>query len=151
MDDWNKQLWQGLTSVGEEIEQFWQQTGEWIEDFAEEIIEVVEVISEPLQEIHNSVITDLIQQLEILWDESGFDDELWIEENFFLDEDDYLYPHKQNPSLTHPACVGCRHYHGRVYNGNLFVCAMHPYGWEDQNCPDWEKTTIDQQGNDFFF
>jgi len=21
----------------------------------------------------------------------------------------------------------------------LLVCAMHPHGWEDENCPDWEK------------
>ena len=37
------------------------------------------------------------------------------------------------------ACVGCRHYHGRVYNGNLLVCGMHPYGWEGDKCPDWDS------------
>jgi len=37
------------------------------------------------------------------------------------------------------ACIGCSHYHGQVYGGNLLVCAMHPHGWDDQNCPDWEK------------
>jgi hypothetical protein len=39
----------------------------------------------------------------------------------------------------HPACVGCRHYHGQAYGGNMFICAMHPYGAEDNQCPDWES------------
>ena len=37
-----------------------------------------------------------------------------------------------------PACAGCKHFHGLEYNGIPFVCAMHPYGIEE-NCPDWEK------------
>lgn len=40
---------------------------------------------------------------------------------------------------NHPACVGCANYHGQVYSGNLLVCAMHPYGWEDEKCPDWRS------------
>lgn len=36
-------------------------------------------------------------------------------------------------------CKGCCHYHGHVYGGNLFVCAMHPYGSTDDHCPDWES------------
>lgn len=37
------------------------------------------------------------------------------------------------------ACQGCGHYHGQVYGGNLFVCAMHPYGVEDTHCADWQS------------
>jgi hypothetical protein len=51
--------------------------------------------------------------------------------------------HTLEPMLNeHPACVGCRNYHGYAYNGVPFVCAMHPYGWEagDRSCPDWEST-----------
>jgi hypothetical protein len=33
-------------------------------------------------------------------------------------------------------CQGCQHYHGQVYGGTLLVCAMHPYGAEDDHCPD---------------
>lgn len=39
----------------------------------------------------------------------------------------------------HPACIGCQNYHGRVYEGNLLVCAMHPYGVESETCPDREE------------
>ncbi len=44
-----------------------------------------------------------------------------------------------NPTCQgHSACIGCRHYHGQSYGGNLFVCAMHPYGVDEHTCPDWE-------------
>jgi hypothetical protein len=46
---------------------------------------------------------------------------------------------------SHTACVGCRNYCGETYGGNLLVCAMHPYGVEEETCPDWESTwPIDQ-------
>jgi len=38
----------------------------------------------------------------------------------------------------HTACIGCKNYHGRRYNGNFLVCGIHPYGWNDENCPDWQ-------------
>jgi len=40
--------------------------------------------------------------------------------------------------MEQPACVGCKHYHGQVYNDQIFVCAMHPYGVGLETCPDWE-------------
>jgi hypothetical protein len=49
--------------------------------------------------------------------------------------------HTVEPMLNnHSACVGCRHYHGQEYGGNLLVCGMHPYGWESETCPDWESS-----------
>lgn len=45
-----------------------------------------------------------------------------------------------NPLLDHhPACVGCRHYHGQTYGDAFLVCAMYPYGWSERSCPDWES------------
>jgi hypothetical protein len=37
-----------------------------------------------------------------------------------------------------PACRGCCHYHGRTYGGTRLVCGMHPYGVEEEYCPDWQ-------------
>lgn len=46
-----------------------------------------------------------------------------------------------NPMVNnHPACVGCRNYHGYSYGGEMLVCGMHPYGWQEASCPDWEST-----------
>jgi len=44
----------------------------------------------------------------------------------------YPSPHE------HPACQGCKHYHGYRYGEHLLVCAMHPYGSDNEHCPDWE-------------
>lgn len=40
------------------------------------------------------------------------------------------------------ACVGCEHYHGIAYGYNkatraVLICALHPYGWQGDGCPDW--------------
>lgn len=45
--------------------------------------------------------------------------------------------------ITPQACRGCRHYHGRTYNGNFLVCGMHPYGVETETCSDWESKQSD--------
>lgn len=42
---------------------------------------------------------------------------------------------------TPPACVGCSNYHGEIYKGIQFICAMHPNGVEnDSNCNDYCRT-----------
>lgn len=40
----------------------------------------------------------------------------------------------------HPACVGCRHFHGQYYGNSFLVCGMHPYGMSEgvETCPDKE-------------
>ncbi len=38
------------------------------------------------------------------------------------------------------ACEGCDHYHGQTYGGNFLVCGMHPYGVQDEHCPDWQSS-----------
>jgi hypothetical protein len=38
-----------------------------------------------------------------------------------------------------PGCAGCRHYHGQSYGGNFLVCGMYPYGYEGEQCPDWQS------------
>jgi hypothetical protein len=38
-----------------------------------------------------------------------------------------------------PACKGCRNYHGQWYGTNRLICGIHPHGWSDENCPDYEQ------------
>lgn len=45
------------------------------------------------------------------------------------------------------ACKGCAHYHGRVYGGNMLVCAMHPMGVEGDQCGDWENKESKGEGD----
>ncbi len=52
---------------------------------------------------------------------------------------DQLTPKQDATPTHHPVCIGCRHYHGRLYHNVLLVCAMHPYGATGSTCPDWES------------
>jgi hypothetical protein len=35
------------------------------------------------------------------------------------------------------ACQGCNNYHGEFYQDVQLICAIHTYGWNDDNCPDF--------------
>ena len=92
-------------------------------------------------EINEEIIIDLEQFIqEVLPQELeeffNSDESLFSE----LDESsDFILTPKVNPDPnTHPACIGCRNYHGYIYGGNLLVCGFHPYGWDSDSCPDWQ-------------
>ncbi len=43
-----------------------------------------------------------------------------------------------NSSFERPkACVGCRYYYGKSHGNTQLICAMHPYGSNDDTCLDW--------------
>lgn len=131
MEDWSQDFFAMLEAATQECEQFFQDVGE-----------IVEVVS---QEIHNAIVVEVEQLVQDFWEPIvGIYNELELEIDTSLDdfasEADSLITYKLESSLNHhPACMGCSHYHGQVYGGNLLVCGMHPYGWDDENCPDWEK------------
>ncbi|MDJ0568580.1 MAG: hypothetical protein QNJ53_05990 [Pleurocapsa sp. MO_192.B19] len=33
-------------------------------------------------------------------------------------------------------CRTCKHHHGQIYGGVELVCAVHPYGYSGDSCPD---------------
>lgn len=35
-------------------------------------------------------------------------------------------------------CSGCRNYYGESHEGNKLICALHPYGFKDDFCPDYK-------------
>jgi hypothetical protein len=123
MDDWQKEFWEVVETVTVGIETFFQD------------------VTQTIEEIHTEIVIDI---------EQFFQDVLPIElEEFFstgefpfseLDNSsDFFLTPKVNPDPnTHPACIGCQNYHGYIYGGNLLVCGLHPYGWDDKTCPDWE-------------
>jgi hypothetical protein len=72
--------------------------------------------------------------------------------------DRMIFPFRQTvePTLNqHPVCVGCRNYHGQVYNGQMLVCGMHPFGVPqgvescgDKEAIDWGKTGFFDRDHD---
>ena len=130
MEKWQKDFFELLETVGDEVDQFFQGVTETVDSF----FELTEEITEQVQ---NTIVTEIDQYLNELA-EPIF--EVYWELEEVMGEVDQPLPYPVEPTQQeHPACIGCRHYHGQVYSGNLLVCGMHPYGWEDENCPDWEQ------------
>ncbi|WP_164674468.1 hypothetical protein [Spirulina subsalsa] len=126
MEDWSKEFWEMFDTVTQEIEQFVNEVGEVAEAIA---LEVQEVVETELDQWFESFVTPLLFPFEDPPDWAEFPDH----------ELDLLFTEQVSPSLDqHPACIGCQHYHGQVYNGTLLVCAMHPYGSDTPTCPDWD-------------
>ncbi len=141
MEDWQKNFFAVLETTAVEIEHFFRDVSEVIEDVAEEIGETIDTINEQLQE---TIKEDFDRHINDFFG-SILDLDLSIdtEEMFFdgiIEEQDWPIASKLRPDLeNHPACIGCHHYHGLIYGGNLLVCGMHPYGWDQENCPDWQE------------
>lgn len=56
-------------------------------------------------------------------------DEYFLEGSCFTEEQEkYL-------SKTHK-CNHCKYFHGHQYSGVDLICAVHPAGWEGDDCPD---------------
>lgn len=123
MDDWNKEIWSVLESIATEVENFFQEIGVAIAEIQTEVATELEQV---LTEVMPPDLEEFIGLRE------------WRE--LFSDDFDTLVNPKVEPDAnTHSACLGCQHYHGRIYGGNLLVCGMHPHGWDGDSCPDWEE------------
>ena len=132
MEEWSKGIFELIDSVACMVDEFFLDVTEMVEIFADDLQNTVGVeIDQCLQDMFEP-IAELYAHLEEL-----------------VDDTEPTFPYPVEPTLErHPACMGCSHYHGQVYGGNLFVCAMHPYGWDTESCPDWEKNGTD--GSNFY-
>ncbi|MBW4618992.1 MAG: hypothetical protein KME17_06500 [Cyanosarcina radialis HA8281-LM2] len=126
MEDWSKDFFQMLNQAVEAVDEF--------------LVELAEAVETAIEQVHTTVMVEIEQYLQELCEPLS---ELDLEE---LEEtaqfDPFIFPREEPTLEKHPACIGCRHYHGQIYGGNLLVCAMHPYGWDDANCPDWETAEL---------
>lgn len=130
MDQWQKDFLEMLETVADEVKSFFMGVTEMVDEF----FDLSEEISEQVQ---NTIAIEIDQYLNELA-EPLF--EVYWELEEVVGEVDQPFPHTVEPTPEeNPACMGCRHYHGQVYGGNLLVCGMHPYGWDGENCPDWEQ------------
>ena len=131
MDEWQKDFSDIVKSVSEEVERFFIGMTEVVDTF----IEITEEISEQVQISLRSEVDQYLQDLTEPFLEAYWDFDEVLEDD---SEDHFPYP-VEPTERKNPACVGCRNYHGQVYNGNLLVCGIHPHGWADENCPDKEE------------
>jgi len=131
MENWQKDFLEILEDVTDEVEHFFVGVTEIVDSF----FEVSETIASQLQ---NTIAVEFDLYVQD-WAEPLFD--VYSDLEDVMNDLEQPFPHLVEPTDTrHPACKGCSQYHGQVYNGNLLVCGMHPYGWEDSNCPDWQSS-----------
>lgn len=127
-------MFEAFEAFANEVERFFTDVAK---DFNEMMDAIVEV-SEELVDQMNDATVEFEQQM------TDFIDpilEAYLGFEVTLEERTRPLMHTVDPVLNnHPACVGCRNYHGQMYGGNVLVCGMHPYGWEGEKCPDWEST-----------
>ncbi|MBR8829077.1 MAG: hypothetical protein DSM107014_14455 [Gomphosphaeria aponina SAG 52.96 = DSM 107014] len=151
MEDWQKNFLGILEAVTAEVEQFCLEVGEAVEVFAEDFGEalasltleidniIVAEIDQSLQDFFEPMVEIYLELEELALEEDDIGERVFYFDGDPIEETDLWLNPKIEPTATeHPACIGCGNYHGRVYGGNLLVCGMHPYGWDDENCPDWE-------------
>lgn len=130
MEQWQKDLIEIIETVAVEVEQFFLGMGEMVDAF----FELTEEITDQVQ---STIVTEVDQYLQDLAE--PILEAYWELEDVVADIDPaFPYPVAATAE-ENPACVGCSNYHGQAYGGNLLVCAMHPHGWDDVNCPDWEQ------------
>jgi hypothetical protein len=108
-----------------------------MEDWQQDWAKTVEAAAQGIEKFFQEVSQDLGEATLTLME---FTDEM-AEEMQLLDQlSDFTSPTMEPLLDQHPVCEGCRHYHGHVYNGTPFICAMHPYGIVDgaDHCADKE-------------
>jgi hypothetical protein len=148
MEDWQKDWMIILEKAKNDFEEFCDHLAITAENVAKDVSQaieglVVEVEDNLNQEVENffQEIDDFVVQLlqPLIEQEEDFEETIFFEQDFSLEVDfDFDYPTLKPNAQKHSACIGCTNYHGKIYGGNLLVCAMHPYGWDDDYCPDWD-------------
>lgn len=153
MEDWTTEfvraIEQAVESVeawtndaGEELDKQFEEWSNWSDEVAEQMYAAISEVV-PLDEVAQDVdraIEDWLDWLEPLFpldDDGAIDD--WGFPDSDGDRDPFVPITYVRPTANrHPACRGCQHYHGQMYGDNLLVCGMHPYGWDGEDCPDWD-------------
>ncbi|MBV9384898.1 MAG: hypothetical protein JOZ78_00560 [Chroococcidiopsidaceae cyanobacterium CP_BM_ER_R8_30] len=129
MEQWQKNFFGMLETLTGEAERFFL-------GFTEMVDTLFEISEEITDQVQTSIVSEIDQYLSDLAEPLL---EVYWELEEVVGDMDQPFPYGVEPTPEeHPACIGCRHYHGQVYGGNLLVCGMHPYGVEAETCPDWQ-------------
>lgn len=136
MEQWQKDLIDMIETVADEVEKFFLGMNDMVDAFFEFAGEITQEVqsnttdAENFARLREQFLEELREPItEICWELEDIAEDV-----------NPGFPYAVEATIEkNAACIGCSHYHGQVYGGNLLVCAMHPHGWDDQNCPDWEK------------
>ena len=141
MNDWQDEWRKQIEKTAAEMEGFFTEVGEATELLVDEVTQSVGSLFEQLEVDFGKEVEDFIHNFVDVIVTTSDDIEAALSDEWedFVDEDFTSVSYHTPSAQSHPACINCANYHGQVYNGNLLVCAMHPQGYEDSNCPDWSQ------------
>ena len=141
MNDWQDEWWKQIEKTAADVEEFFAEVGEATETIVDEVNENVDSLLKQFQVDFVGELDDFFKDFVEVIVTTSDEIETALSEDWenFVDEDFTSVSYHKPSTQNHPECIGCVNYHGQSYNGNLLVCAMHPDGYEDKNCPDWEQ------------
>ena len=121
-NDWLKIMETLATEVSTEVDRCFQELGEQANQIVDEFLDVPDEILRSAEEFGDELNQILVAEIEEFFQEFidpvfEFEievDQVSTEAELFVD---YVEPSKEQ----YAACVGCQHYHGYVYGGNLLV------------------------------
>lgn len=146
MENWQQDWVKNVEAAATSLEKFFQDANKEIGSRALSLLELTDEMAEEIEQ----AIAPAIDQLEaqfIEWLdpflEIGAELESFLYDMQWLDQISDFTDISADLNAQHPICRGCRHYHGEVYNGTPFICAMHPYGIVDgaEQCADKEASS----------
>lgn len=141
MDDWQEKWWKQVEQAATDMENFLtdveKATESFIEDVGNDVSSFLEEFGFNIAEEVDTFIENVVDVVVTTTDE--IETALGEDWEIFVDDDFTNVTFHTPSAYNNPACINCANYHGQSYNGNLLVCAMHPEGWSDENCPDWER------------
>ncbi|MGB3765441.1 MAG: hypothetical protein WA947_02690 [Phormidesmis sp.] len=142
MDEWLKQLQRELDEAAKVSSQLLtkaaQQGEQIIGQWVDSSVEVVEAAEKSIEENVAPAFLQINDQVDAALD-AGID---FISQQItpWIEKATAPIVNTVNPIIQdHPTCVGCRNYHGADYGNGMLFCGMHPYGPDDETCPDWES------------
>jgi gas vesicle protein len=137
IDEVSERLAIATETLAQATDQWVDQVQEAIDPEVDRIVDQIDQAVEPLRSSINLQLDEVVDQLSevlgpLVVGLSSVDQ--WLEE-VTGPINSTVEPMLQN----YPACVGCRNFYGQAHAGTTLVCAMHPFGPEEErHCPDWE-------------
>jgi hypothetical protein len=136
MTDWQRQVVDWFNDRAIEAETLLVDLSQDMETTIDEVIAFSEETADQVKTSFEAEIAPFLNQLlqPLLDTPLDFDFDQTIETwtvNLEHAMEDVVEPFRQTvePTLNqHDVCMGCKHYHGQVYGGQMLVCGMHPYG-----------------------
>lgn len=152
MDEWFEATRQQFEAIGKAIEHQVDETIDAALESSDRLAEQIDQAIAPTLEDLDKWETDIAKQVESWLPGAPVEavedfehrlDEWTVQTGAAVAE--ALRPIEQTikPVLNqHQPCIGCRNYHGEAYGDNpdMLVCGIHPFGYDADQCPDWQST-----------